>query len=166
MAYTLCQKMNPIKAALRRWQTQGHLLTGHSSAEPQPSRPLHLPTESQLASVAEALINRFRESYSTESPINIRSFVETDIARIEDLPDRTRLESWVVSASSVNLFEYAVATATPINATPAVRDRVLIDMDRIFCDRADDLPREATGAMTIGETLQDIRNYLASKLDD
>jgi hypothetical protein len=157
--------MNPLKAILQRWKIQERPNIRHWSAESQPEKPIFASTNAQLASIAEALINRFRESYSTDPKVRIRSFVATDIARIEDLADRSRLEAWVDSASSVNLFEYAVAPATPFDSPPHVRDTILIGMDRIFCDRAEDLPREATGAMTIGESLQDVWNFLASKLD-
>ena len=158
--------MKTFKAILRWWKFQERPITEHSSVEPNQKGFIHAPTNLELASVAEAIINRFKEFYSTDSKVSIRSFVARDIFHIEDVADRSRLEAWFGSASSVNLFGYAVATATPFNSPPHVRDTVLINMDRIFCDRAEDLPREVTGAMTIGESLQDVRTFLASKLDD
>ena len=114
------------------------------------------------------LIARFRKLLNGSPSQPIEELIKADIKNLEST-ESERMLTWIVSQQSanepINLFEYATALAMPLNPTDEEHDDVLMILDDVFCDHAADLSMKATGAMTIEETLQDMKGYLQGEID-
>jgi hypothetical protein len=132
--------------------------------EPKTSRIV----KSSIQNQGIALISRFRKLLDGSPSQPIEDLIKTDVESLAT-PDSERMLNWLRSQQSakkpINLFEYATALAMPMNPTDEEHDDVLMILDDVFCDHAGDLPMKATGAMTIEETLQDMRSYLQGEID-
>lgn len=115
-----------------------------------------------------AVIARFRKLINDKPSSSTEELVRVDISHL-DTAESERLCNWFRSQQSankeINLGEYAIALAMPLNPSDEEHDDVLLIMNDVFCDHASDLPMSVTGGLTIEETLQDMKDYLQSQLD-
>jgi hypothetical protein len=132
--------------------------------EPKTSRIIRSSIQNQ----GIALIARFRKLLNGSPSQPIEELIKADIEHLA-ATESERMLTWLRSQQSANkqvsLFEYATALAMPSNPTDEEHDDVLLILDDVFCDHTGDLPMKATGAMTIEETIQDMKSYLQGEIN-